>query len=138
MKSDYPACSCIQGYVSSPPNCRPECTINSECSGNQACINQKCRDPCPGSCGINAKCAVVNHNAVCSCNPGYTGDPFKGCSIYQGRIFFITFTKITNMNILYFVLADCNTHYIFLNLKSQIIYVFIIYVCINQLSVIFN
>lgn len=44
-------CSCIQGYIGSPPSCRPECVINSECPLNEACINQKCIDPCPGSCG---------------------------------------------------------------------------------------
>lgn len=44
-------CSCIQGFIGSPPSCRPECVINSECPLNEACINQKCIDPCPGSCG---------------------------------------------------------------------------------------
>lgn len=44
-------CSCIQGYIGSPPSCRPECVINSECPSNEACINQKCGDPCPGACG---------------------------------------------------------------------------------------
>ena len=66
-------CSCISGYIGSPPTCRPECVVNSDCSRNQACSNQKCRDPCPGTCGINAKCIVVNHNPICSCLPRYTG-----------------------------------------------------------------
>lgn len=72
-------CSCIQGYIGSPPTCHPECVVNSECPQNQACTNQKCRDPCPGTCGINARCSVVNHNPICSCPSRYTGDPFVRC-----------------------------------------------------------
>lgn len=72
-------CSCIQGYIGSPPTCHPECVVNSECPQNQACSNQKCRDPCPGTCGINAKCSVINHNPICSCPPRYSGDPFVRC-----------------------------------------------------------
>lgn len=87
VRGESPACSCQSNYIGSPPNCRPECTINPECSGNFACINQKCADPCPGSCGPNAQCVVVNHNAVCSCNAGHSGDPFSGCFPMQGRNF---------------------------------------------------
>lgn len=74
-----PSCSCQPGYVGSPPNCRPECTINSECSTNRACITEKCRDPCPGSCGSGARCHVLNHTPICTCPEGYTGDPFTNC-----------------------------------------------------------
>lgn len=74
-----PACSCSPNFIGSPPNCRPECVINSECSSNLACINQKCRDPCPGSCGLKAVCSVHNHVPICSCLEGYTGDAFTDC-----------------------------------------------------------
>lgn len=74
------ACSCLPNFIGRPPNCRPECTINEECSSNMACINEKCRDPCPGACGFNALCTVVNHSPVCACVTGYQGDPFSGCS----------------------------------------------------------
>ncbi|XP_052871499.1 neurogenic locus notch homolog protein 1-like, partial [Anopheles cruzii] len=74
-----PSCSCLANYIGSPPNCRPECSINSECPSNQACMNEKCRDPCPGSCGINARCNVINHTPICTCEEGYTGDPFTSC-----------------------------------------------------------
>ena len=73
-------CSCVVGYIGSPPTCRPECITSSECSLNEACVNQKCIDPCPGTCGLNARCQVVNHNPICSCPPKYTGDPFTRCS----------------------------------------------------------
>lgn len=53
--------------------------MNSECNSNLACINQKCRDPCPGTCGRNAQCKVVHHSPICSCGSGLTGDPFVYC-----------------------------------------------------------
>lgn len=73
------ACSCLPNYVGRSPNCRPECTNDAECSSALACRNLKCVDPCPGSCGFSAICRVVNHNAVCSCQQGYVGDPTVGC-----------------------------------------------------------
>lgn len=75
-----PSCSCIQNYVGSPPNCEPECRANSECPTNQACIRQKCTDPCIGLCGFNALCQVTLHLAQCTCPESYTGDPFTVCS----------------------------------------------------------
>lgn len=75
-----PSCACRPGYIGTPPNCRPECTINAECPSNQACINEKCRDPCPGACGVNAQCTVFNHVAQCGCFERYTGDPFTRCT----------------------------------------------------------
>jgi len=74
-----PSCSCLSSYIGAPPNCKPECLINSECPSNQACINEKCRDPCPGSCGTQANCFVINHTPVCTCPDGLTGDPFTNC-----------------------------------------------------------
>lgn len=75
----HAVCVCIQGYIGNPPNCRPECAISSDCKLNLACSNQKCIDPCPGTCGLNAQCLVVNHNPICTCFSGYTGDPFTVC-----------------------------------------------------------
>lgn len=76
---DTPSCSCLPNYIGSPPNCRPECTINADCSSNLACIQEKCKDPCPGSCGFNALCNVINHTPICTCIEGYIGDPFTNC-----------------------------------------------------------
>lgn len=74
-----PSCSCLANYMGVPPNCRPECSINSECPSNRACMRERCRDPCPGSCGAGAQCTVINHTPVCTCPEGYTGDPFTNC-----------------------------------------------------------
>ena len=53
--------------------------MNSDCSLNQACMREKWKDPCPGSCGTFAQCTVMNHVPICSCIEGYTGDPFTNC-----------------------------------------------------------
>ncbi|XP_065203544.1 neurogenic locus notch homolog protein 2-like [Planococcus citri] len=78
--NDTAVCSCLRGYVGSPPSCRTECTVNSDCYSDLACINQRCRDPCPGTCGINAKCRAIEHIPNCNCIDGYTGNPFVHCS----------------------------------------------------------
>lgn len=72
-------CTCITGYIGAPPTCHPECMVNSDCILSKACSNQKCRDPCPGTCGVGSKCHVVNHNPICSCPPGFTGNAFVQC-----------------------------------------------------------
>lgn len=83
VKGDYPACSCLPGFVGSAPNCRPECISNGECATHLACINNKCKDPCPGSCGELAECRVVSHTARCLCPPGYSGDALIRCNVIQ-------------------------------------------------------
>lgn len=81
-----PSCSCLPEYIGSPPSCRPECVSNSECSNHLACINNKCKDPCPGTCGVYAECRVLSHTPNCACSPGYTGDPFTGCALIQAVV----------------------------------------------------
>jgi len=78
--NDQAVCSCLAGYIGAPPQCRPECVVSSECPLDRACINQKCADPCPNTCGIRAQCTVRNHNPICACPSGLTGDPFLQCS----------------------------------------------------------
>ncbi|KAK8736183.1 hypothetical protein OTU49_004861, partial [Cherax quadricarinatus] len=77
---DRPVCTCRAGFIGAPPNCRPVCVVNRDCSASMACIRQKCVDPCPGACGTNAECRVINHSPVCTCIPGYTGEPFARCN----------------------------------------------------------
>lgn len=75
------ACTCLPEYFGNPyEGCRPECILNSDCPSHKACIRSKCQDPCPGTCGQNAECQVVNHLPQCTCHPGYTGDPFRYCA----------------------------------------------------------
>lgn len=78
-KENTAVCACVEGFTGSPPACRPECVVSSECPSTKACVNQKCINPCINACGIFARCEVINHSPICSCNPGQTGDPFKSC-----------------------------------------------------------
>jgi hypothetical protein len=73
-------CSCLPGYQGSPPSCRPECVVSSECSSDKACQQQKCIDPCPGVCGSDALCKVHNHSPICYCPDGFQGNPFQYCT----------------------------------------------------------
>lgn len=73
-------CSCLPQFVGNPPKCHPECTENSDCPADRACINLKCANPCQNTCGIRAQCTVRNHNPICTCPAKYTGDPFIQCS----------------------------------------------------------
>lgn len=82
----HAVCSCQANYIGSPPACRPECMVSADCPQISACINQKCQDPCPGTCGVNARCQVVNHNPICSCSPGYTGEPFVRCIPEESKL----------------------------------------------------
>lgn len=116
--NSHAVCSCLESYIGSPPSCRPECVISGDCPQNRACIGQKCQDPCPGTCGINAQCQVVNHNPICSCLSGYTGDPFVRC-IQQKRetfIFYYLYLSIIEFFLyllfllsLSFFISNCNT-----------------------------
>ena len=57
-----------------------ECTRDSDCSSQLACIAEKCKDPCLNTpCGVNALCSVKNHRAICTCKESYTGDPYSFC-----------------------------------------------------------
>jgi hypothetical protein len=59
---------------------RPECTSDPECPEQLACIREKCQNPCfTSTCGVNAQCTVKRHRAVCICNSGYEGDPYRIC-----------------------------------------------------------
>lgn len=77
-------CTCIAQYHGDPySGCRPECTMNTDCSPNRACTNLRCVDPCPGTCGQGASCNVINHIPTCSCPDGMSGDPFVVCRPVQ-------------------------------------------------------
>lgn len=81
-------CECIPEYTGNPYEaCRPECVLNAECDRSKACLRYKCKDPCPGTCGQNARCDVINHIPTCSCPEGYTGDPFTHCRVAEKGIF---------------------------------------------------
>jgi hypothetical protein len=97
-------CSCLPSYIGSPPGCRPECVVNADCALNKACSDQKCRNPCPNTCGFNARCQVVNHNPICSCMSGFIGDPFIRCIIEESKILPETSLNISKFK--YFIVIE--------------------------------
>jgi hypothetical protein len=96
-------CEPCRGY-----DCRPECLSSAECPFNKACIGQRCMDPCPGSCGVNALCMVVNHNPVCSCPSGYVGNPFEHCSVPASK-----FSNVVRKNKHYLNSKKYFIHYLY-------------------------
>lgn len=79
-------CYCLPEYQGDPyQGCRPECVLNMECPKNKACIRNHCQDPCPGVCGQNAICSVLDHIPICSCQPGTAGNAFIQCQAVQGN-----------------------------------------------------
>lgn len=98
-KNGAGSCICLPEYFGDPyTSCRPECVTNDDCERSKACLNNKCRDPCPGTCGLHAECRVLNHAPSCYCLPGYTGDPLsvctllpssKNCLLYSNSLFLL-------------------------------------------------
>lgn len=88
-QGDRPVCSCPFGFEGNPlTRCtKAECIETRECSPHLACQGQKCIDPCgiPAICGVGAECQVRNHQPVCSCGQGMTGDPFNACRRFDPR-----------------------------------------------------
>lgn len=86
VDNEHAICECVRDYHGNPyEGCRPECTGNSDCPMSKACIRNKCQDPCPGVCGVEALCTVSNHIPICSCPQGTTGDAFRQCVIVVER-----------------------------------------------------
>ena len=74
------SCSCPPGLFGNPAlACRPECVLNSDCGRGLSCADNKCVDPCPGTCGLNTQCRVINHIPTCTCLPGHRGNAFEEC-----------------------------------------------------------
>lgn len=89
------SCQCQPEFFGDPyESCRPECLLNSECDANKVCIQNKCINPCPGTCSANAVCQVTNHIPSCTCLPGFRGDPYRLCQKEPERKkFFMTFIE---------------------------------------------
>lgn len=90
-------------------------------------INQRCVDPCPGSCGLSTECTVINHTPSCRCAVHYTGDPFQGCSPVQGKYNFYLISRdqfeekrYTTMRFIQTNLNWTNREYFEMNLNNEI------------------
>lgn len=120
------SCSCLRDYIGNPyDGCRPECVVDTDCISTLACIQSKCKDPCPGVCGQFAECQVINHQPSCTCIAGYSGNPFHYCNIIRD-IGTNTFINIDILSFIYF-----NFFLIFLLYPIQVFY-FVAYCCLNN------
>ncbi|VDM40137.1 unnamed protein product [Toxocara canis] len=54
------------------------CDCPPDYSGKICQTHMECK---PDTCGANAKCFVAHHQINCACLPGFTGDPWKGCTM---------------------------------------------------------
>lgn len=123
--SGRPVCSCLPGHFGNPLTyCqRGECqgkiywvkvttlicnityiqipfrTDNYDCGPSQACRDYTCVSVCAGHCGVNAECNPHNHVPVCTCPPGYTGDPLVSCRIADPR----TYTRHPSFSGIYYL-----------------------------------
>lgn len=60
---------------------QPQCRRDNECNNEEKCINGHCIDACYiDHCGVNALCKSFNHQAICTCAPGYTGNAHYECT----------------------------------------------------------
>lgn len=77
-------CMCKKGFLGDPvKGCeKKECDDNSDCSDDKFCENNMCKIACSSHkvCGENSICSSEKHKHVCYCQPGFTGDPEKGCT----------------------------------------------------------
>lgn len=76
-------CSCRDGYFSEPKKgcVKKECETDDNCSDDKYCEKHICKIACLAGkpCGENTICSSEKHKQICSCQPGYTGDPNVGC-----------------------------------------------------------
>lgn len=79
-EGDIAVCSCLPKFHGVPPNCHKGCNWKYDCPSNQICVSQYCTDPCPGACGAQAICEVIDHIPTCVCPKGYIGDAGKLCT----------------------------------------------------------
>jgi hypothetical protein len=60
---------------------QPQCRLDSDCSDSDKCIRSHCVQACQvDMCGVNAVCNSHGHRAICSCPPGYEGNPHIECT----------------------------------------------------------
>lgn len=59
------------------------CNKDAECPDSMRCVGRTCLNLCPSACGTNSVCRMTNHLPVCSCPPGYRGNPYAWVYNYE-------------------------------------------------------
>lgn len=92
-RKHQPTCTCRDGTVGNPfVECntqrdppKPDCTIDTECASQLACINQRCENPCARSqiCSRDQTCTVSDTNPlrtlICKCPVDMVADANGNC-----------------------------------------------------------
>lgn len=75
---------CRSTEICEKNRCIEGCRTNSDCSFKSACISNSCQNPCSmKTCGTNAYCVPINHEPLCRCPEGFSGDAYQGCQIQK-------------------------------------------------------
>ena len=57
------------------------CRMDNDCIDSDKCVRGICIEACRvDACGVNALCNSHGHRAICSCAPGYIGNPHIECA----------------------------------------------------------
>lgn len=109
------SCTCYSNYFGDAySGCRPECVLNSDCDRTKTCSNQRCIDPCPGTCGQDARCDVINHIPTCSCPERTSGDPFVVCRPFR--------EPVGEYCLIFFLQKEQHLHVLTLNFNAKYLY----------------
>ncbi|GBN12717.1 Fibrillin-2 [Araneus ventricosus] len=73
---------CSVDKICENTRCVKGCRTDANCRFEETCINHVCQNPCSiyGACGQNAICKAINHDRICACAPGFSGNPHTLCS----------------------------------------------------------
>ena len=76
------SCCILTELFFSAAQAQPQCRVDSDCRDPDRCVQGSCQLACRvDQCGVNAQCDSQHHRAVCSCPPGYVGNPHIECTI---------------------------------------------------------
>lgn len=83
-----PTCHCKPGHHGDANDEKTgcqyvECEADHQCSNDKLCDGYMCKIACliKNPCGKNALCSAENHQQICYCQPGYTGDAYQSCRL---------------------------------------------------------
>ncbi len=97
-KNHRAVCNCLSDFKPDPDpyiRCKQyECLSDPDCAQSLACINEKCVNPC--QCARFAECNVRNHKGICTCFPGYEGNPYGVACSPSKKGSFTYVQKVTN------------------------------------------
>lgn len=87
---------------------KPQCTNDLDCADADKCIRGSCVEACKVDvCGVNALCNSLAHQALCTCAPGYTGNPHVECA--NGEMNFCCVMSIKSCLLICFVFYGDDT-----------------------------